>query len=113
MNRLSLSSGSAQRTRHFVLFEQELKGLNDFYWLYRSASALLMQQSTSYARTSDFVPEPEALRLNIACHELAEKGQQADRVARYGLLVQVITYFEEYLSRVLCDVCSNHWPRDK
>lgn len=113
MSRLQLPQVHVPRSRHLVLFEQEFEGLNSFYWMYRSASALMLQQSEKFARTTDFLPQPEASRLDISCGEIGVISTQADRVARYGILVQVITYYEVYLTGVLSDVVGTRWPGNR
>ncbi|WP_254574283.1 hypothetical protein [Stenotrophomonas acidaminiphila] len=87
--------------------------MNSFYWMYRSASALLLQQSENFTRATDFIPQPEASHLDISCSEIEAISTQADRVARYGILVQVITYYEVYLTGVLSDVVSTRWPGNR
>lgn len=113
MSRLQLPQVHAPRSRHLVRFEQEFEGLNSFYWMFRSASALMLKESENFDRTTDFIPEAEAFRLDISCDEIGVIGAQADRVARYGILVQVITYYEVYLASVLSDVVSTRWPGNR
>lgn len=113
MPRLLLPQVYAPRSAHLVLFEKEFEGLNSFYWLYRSSSALLLQQAQGFAKLTDFVPQPEASRLDLLCSDLAGVQQQADRVARYGILVQVITYYEGYLSSILTDLVASRWPANR
>lgn len=61
-------------------------------------------------RTTDFVPQPEASHLDIASQDLDATCLQADRVARYGVLAQVITYYEVFLTGILSEVVSSRWP---
>jgi hypothetical protein len=113
MSRLQLPQISVPRSPHLVLLEKEFEGLNSFYWLYRSSSSLMMMESVNHAKTTDFVPQPEASRLDLRCSELPLIRLQADRVARYGILVQVITYYEVYLASMLADVVSSRWPANR
>lgn len=110
MSRLQLPQVHVPRSRHLVQFEQEFEALNSFYWVYRSATALMLERSRQFSRTTEFVPQPEASHLDIACGDLTSTSQMADRVARYGILVQVITYYEVYLSDILSEIVSLRWP---
>lgn len=113
MSRLTLPQVHAPRTSHLVLFEQEFESLNAFYWVFRSASALMIQQSVSHARVTDFVPQPEAGHLDVSTPELSALLPQTELVARYGILVQVITYYEVYLHGVLSRLLRDRWPGNR
>lgn len=110
MSRLQLPQVHVPKTAHLVLFEQEFEGLNTFYWTFKSALALLRQQAPNHQRLTDFVPQLEAARLNISSAELMTSLPHTELVARYGVLVQIITYYEVYLAGVLSDVVRMRWP---
>lgn len=110
MTRLRLPQACVPRTPYLVLFEQEFEGLNAFYWTFKSSLALLLQQASQHDRLIDFVPQPEASHLDISSAELATASPRTELIARYGILAQVITYYEVYLSGVLSDIVRKRWP---
>ena len=71
----------------------------------------MVQHSRNFARTTDFIPQPEASRLDVSSQDIAGISERADRVARYGILVQVITYYEVFLTGILTDLINSRWPR--
>jgi len=110
MSRLLLPQIEAPRTAHLNLFEREYEGLNAFYWVFRASAAFTAKESVSHDRLSDFIPSPEAGHLNITAQAFRDLISSTALTARYGILVQVITLFEVYLSGMMFDVIKSKWP---
>lgn len=113
MSRLILPQVQAPRSPHLVLFEEEFESLNAFYWVFKSSSALMLQQAPGFLRVTDFVPRLEAAHLDISTQELAMLVPRTELIARYGFLVQVITYYEVFLGSILSDVVVSRWPGNR
>jgi hypothetical protein len=82
-------------------FERTLKRLNDSYWLLRASASLASKTQPQTARLTSLLPKGIANHIDVTITELVAAVPIAERDARYAMLVQAVTAYEEYVGKVL------------
>ena len=91
-------------TPHLVRHRQMMADLNDFYWGVCAGFQVLRERASNGSnRTSDFLSKAISSRWDVAAPEVAGKLEGESRRLRYLLLVQAVTYYEDYLGSILME----------
>lgn len=90
----------------FSEFEQALERLNNSYWLTRVAGELagIIPPDT---RLRTLIPADVAAHLDVSAGELRRIVPEAEIQARYSMLVQAITAYEDYLAKALTSLMTS------
>ena len=101
MTRLKLPQGLPQRTDALRVFESQLTGLNDIYWLLRAANQDFTARGNADARLSSYVQAPVLAKLDITKRELSDVVSDVEMKMRHMMLVSAVSYHEDYIATAL------------
>jgi hypothetical protein len=90
-----------QTTSPLDEFERTLKRLNDSYWLLRASASLASKTQPQTAKLTSLLPKEIASHIDVTVQALIAAVPIAERDARYAMLVQAVTAYEEYIGKVL------------